>query len=58
MAIECSVLEDFLFRWPEVPSSDIVLFTQNTNTDTKIFSPTWTWSMTELTRLQLTYSTE
>ena len=37
-------------------SPDIGLFTQNTNTDTKAFSPSWTWSMTELTRLQLTYS--
>lgn len=37
-------------------SPDIGLFTQNTNTDTKIFSPSWTWSMTELTRLQITYS--
>ena len=37
-------------------SPDIGLFTQNTNTDTKVFSPSWTWSMTELTQLQLTYS--
>jgi len=35
---------------------DIGLFTQNINTDTKYFSPSWTWSMTELTRLQVMYS--
>lgn len=35
---------------------DVGLFTQNINTDTKVFSPSWTWSMTELTRLELTYS--
>jgi hypothetical protein len=40
----------------QVPSSDVVLFTQNTDTDTNNISPTWTWLITELTRLQLTYS--
>jgi hypothetical protein len=40
----------------EEPSSDIVLFTQNTDTNRKTVTPTWSWFMTKLTQLQLTYS--
>jgi hypothetical protein len=37
-------------------NSNTGLFTQNTSSDTKTVSPTWTWLVTELTQLQLAYS--
>lgn len=37
-------------------TSNTGVFTQNISSDTNTISPSWTWLMTELTQLQLTYS--